>query len=46
VTLGESRPISVLYVDDDAGIAPLVERFLGRHGYHVTAAPDGAAGLA
>jgi two-component sensor histidine kinase len=41
----ESRPISVLYIDDDAGIARLVERYLGRQGYLVATAPDGATGL-
>jgi two-component sensor histidine kinase len=40
------RPISVLYIDDDAGIARLVEKYLGRHGYLVATAPDGASGLA
>ena len=42
----ESHPISVLYIDDDAGIARLVERYLGRQGYKVATAADGAAGLA
>jgi two-component sensor histidine kinase len=42
----ESRPISVLYIDDDAGIARLVERYLGRQGYRIAIAPDGATGLA
>ncbi len=42
----DSRPISVLYIDDDAGIARLVERYLGRQGYRVATAPDGATGLA
>lgn len=41
----ESRPISVLYIDDDAGIARLVERYLGRQGYLVATALNGAAGL-
>jgi two-component sensor histidine kinase len=42
----ESRPISILYIDDDAGIARLVERYLGRQGYRVVTAADGATGLA
>src|SRR6185437_16537524 len=42
----ESRPISVLYIDDDAGIARLVERYLGRQGYRVVTAADGTTGLA
>lgn len=33
----------VLVVDDDPQIRLLVARFLQRHGYQVTAAPDGAA---
>jgi two-component sensor histidine kinase/CheY-like chemotaxis protein len=41
-----SRPVSVLYIDDDAGIARLVEKYLGRQGYRVTTAPDGTTGLA
>jgi two-component sensor histidine kinase len=41
----ESQPISVLYIDDDAGIARLVEKYLGRQGYLVATAPDGATGL-
>jgi len=41
----ESRPISVLYIDDDAGIARLVERYLGRQGYRIATATDGATGL-
>jgi two-component sensor histidine kinase len=42
----DSRPISVLYIDDDAGIARLVEKYLGRQGYLVATAPDGQTGLA
>jgi two-component sensor histidine kinase/CheY-like chemotaxis protein len=38
--------ISVLYIDDDAALARLVQRYLGRRGYDVATAPDGAAGLA
>jgi two-component sensor histidine kinase len=41
----EGRPISVLYIDDDPGIARLVERYLGRQGYLIETAPDGAIGL-
>lgn len=40
--LGEIR---LLYIDDDRGLARLVEKELGRHGYAVTLAPDGDAGL-
>ncbi|MFX5157751.1 response regulator, partial [Acinetobacter baumannii] len=35
----------VLYIDDDAGLRRLVVRDLGRHGYAVTAAADGAEGV-
>jgi len=38
-------PIRLLYIDDDRGLARLVEKELGRHGYAVTTAPDGDAGL-
>ncbi len=34
---------SILLVDDDPGIRDLVSDFLGRHGYDVTTAEDGAA---
>ncbi len=42
----EGRPIAVLYIDDDQGIARLVEKYLGRRGYSVATAADGASGLA
>ncbi len=42
----DSRPaIRLLYIDDDAGLARLVQKELGRHGYEVTCAGDGDAGL-
>ncbi|HST91889.1 MAG TPA: histidine kinase dimerization/phosphoacceptor domain -containing protein [Brevundimonas sp.] len=41
--VGES--IRLLYIDDDRGLSRLVEKELGRHGYAVTCAPDGDAGL-
>jgi two-component sensor histidine kinase/CheY-like chemotaxis protein len=37
--------IRLLYIDDDRGLSRLVEKELGRHGYAVTCAPDGEAGL-
>lgn len=37
--------IRLLYIDDDRGLSRLVEKELGRHGYAVTSAPDGDAGL-
>ncbi len=37
--------IRLLYIDDDRGLSRLVQKELGRHGYDVTLAPDGDAGL-
>lgn len=37
--------IRLLYIDDDRGLSRLVEKELGRHGYAVTCALDGDAGL-
>lgn len=42
----ERPPPRVLYIDDDAGIARLVQRTLAQHGYVAEHAPDGPAGLA
>ena len=41
----EPTPIRLLYIDDDRGLSRLVEKELRRHGYAVTCAPDGEAGL-
>jgi two-component sensor histidine kinase len=42
----DPRPrIRLLYIDDDRGLSRLVQKELGRHGYEVTLAPDGDAGL-
>lgn len=38
-------PIRLLYIDDDAALSRLVQKELGRHGYQVTCAPHGDAGL-
>lgn len=38
--------LRLLYIDDDRGLSRLVEKELSRHGYAVTCAPDGDAGLA
>lgn len=38
--------VRVLYIDDDAGLARLVEKHLERRGHRVETAPDGDAGLA
>ena len=43
---GAGEVIRLLYIDDDRGLSRLVEKELGRHGYVVTCAPDGDAGLA
>src|SRR5690606_7597087 len=40
------QAIRLLYIDDDRGLSRLVEKELGRHGYVVTHAIDGDAGLA
>jgi len=37
--------IRLLYIDDDRALSRLVQKELGRHGYEVTCAPDGDAGL-
>lgn len=42
----EGDVIRLLYIDDDRGLSRLVEKELGRHGYAVTCAADGDAGLA
>lgn len=38
--------VHLLYIDDDPGLARLVEKDLSRHGYEVDWAADGDAGLA
>jgi len=37
---------TLLYIDDDAGLARLVERGLRRHGFEVEHARDGDSGIA
>jgi len=44
--LSAAGAVRVLYVDDDPGVARLVEKHLERAGYAVSVAPDGAAGIA
>jgi adenylate cyclase len=44
--MSESKPIHVLYMEDDAGLARLLQKKLERAGYTVTLARDGAEGLA
>jgi two-component sensor histidine kinase/CheY-like chemotaxis protein len=41
---GEDGPVRLLYIDDDAALGRLVQRQLGRRGWQVALAPDGAAG--
>src|SRR5215210_4167021 len=41
-----TQPLRLLYIDDDAGLARLVQKNLGRQGYAVEVAHDGAGGLA
>jgi two-component sensor histidine kinase len=41
----EKPPIRLLYIDDDRGLSRLVQKELGRHGYEVTLAADGDAGV-
>ena len=42
----DTKPaVRLLYIDDDAGLSRLVQKELGRHGYEVTLAADGDAGL-
>jgi len=42
---GSGAAIKLLYIDDDRGLSRLVEKELSRHGYVVTCAPDGDAGV-
>jgi len=41
-----SQPIRILYIEDDPGLARLVQKRLGRAGYAVDIASDGEAGIA
>ncbi len=40
-----NRPVRVLYMEDDAGLARLFQKHLEREGYQVDVAPDGSSGL-
>jgi diguanylate cyclase (GGDEF)-like protein len=42
----QSEPIRILYVEDDPGLARLVQKKLGRAGYAVDIASDGKEGVA
>ena len=41
-----SKPIRILYMEDDKGLARLLQRKMHREGYNVDIAPDGLKGLA
>ena len=38
-------PVPILYMEDDAGLAELVQRRLARRGFAAEIAPDGESGL-
>jgi signal transduction histidine kinase/DNA-binding response OmpR family regulator len=42
----ETKSIHILYMEDDLGLARLLQKNLERNGYTVDLAPDGATGLA
>jgi diguanylate cyclase (GGDEF)-like protein len=44
--MAQSGPIRILYVEDDPGLARLVQKKLGRAGYAVDIASDGKEGVA
>ncbi len=44
--MGNAKPLRILYMDDDQGLARLFQKNLEREGYVVDIAPDGKTGLA
>jgi PAS domain S-box-containing protein len=44
--MGNVKPLRILYMDDDQGLARLFQKNLEREGYVVDIAPDGKSGLA
>ncbi|OGP54702.1 MAG: hypothetical protein A2Y65_03340 [Deltaproteobacteria bacterium RBG_13_52_11] len=44
--MAQSEPIRILYIEDDPGLARLVQKRLGRVGYTVDIASDGEEGIA
>jgi diguanylate cyclase (GGDEF)-like protein/PAS domain S-box-containing protein len=44
--MDRSEPIRILYIEDDPGLARLVQKRLGRSGYAVDIAADGEQGIA
>jgi PAS domain S-box-containing protein len=44
--MAQSAPIRILYIEDDPGLARLVQKRLGKRGYTVDIASDGEEGLA
>jgi len=44
--MARAEPIRILYIEDDPGLARLVQKRLGRAGYTVDLASDGEEGIA
>jgi PAS domain S-box-containing protein len=44
--MAQSNPIRILYIEDDPGLAHLMQKRLGKAGYTVDIATDGAEGIA
>jgi len=44
--MATSKPIRILYIEDDPGLARLMQKRLGKAGYTVDIASDGAEGIA
>ena len=44
--MGRPEPIRILYIEDDPGLARLMQKKLGRAGYSVDIASDGEQGIA
>src|SRR4030042_2177632 len=44
--MAHSKPIRILYIEDDPGLARLLQKRLGKAGYTVDIAADGAEGIA
>ena len=44
--MDQTKPIRIIYVEDDPGLARLMQKRLGRAGYVVDIAADGKAGIA
>ncbi len=44
--MAASKSIRILYIEDDLGLARLMQKRLGKEGYSVDIATDGAEGIA